>query len=198
MILPLKQSDIKGFGYRNGDWTFYSSSHRGDDFICDIGTPVYAVDNGVVVKSKWDGEREGNAIKIKHKLSLYSYYAHLKAFKVLVNQQVKRGDMIALSGNTGISTGPHLHIHIQYLLKYYSIYDYLTSNLEDVIKRITKEQKKKIEDLLNGNTVLLQGPKGEAYIVRKSKKDQMNAIEALMNALAVGIKQEDLDQIPNK
>lgn len=85
-----------------------SSYHEGTDFATPAGTPVYAPADGVVMIAEPLAVR-GNAIVIDHGWGLYSGYWHLSEFKVTPGQAVKQGDLIALSGNTGLSTGAHLH-----------------------------------------------------------------------------------------
>jgi murein DD-endopeptidase MepM/ murein hydrolase activator NlpD len=91
--------------YGGGPMTSY---HEGTDFAIGSGTPVYAPADGVVVIAEPLAVR-GNAVMIDHGWGLYSGYWHLSEFKVTPGQTVKQGDLIALSGNTGLSTGAHLH-----------------------------------------------------------------------------------------
>jgi murein DD-endopeptidase MepM/ murein hydrolase activator NlpD len=91
--------------YDGGPFTDY---HEGTDFAIPVGTPVYAPADGVVVVAEPLAVR-GNAIVIDHGWGVYSGYWHLSEFKVAPGQTVKQGDLIALSGNTGRSTGAHLH-----------------------------------------------------------------------------------------
>ncbi|RLR18333.1 murein DD-endopeptidase MepM, partial [Sodalis-like symbiont of Bactericera trigonica] len=85
--------------------------HRGVDFAVPVGTPVLAVGDGEVMVSKRDGAA-GNYVVIRHGLQYMTCYMHLKKLLVKPGQKVKRGDRIALSGNTGRSTGPHLHYEV--------------------------------------------------------------------------------------
>lgn len=82
--------------------------HRGVDFAMPEGTPILAVGDGEVVVSK-NGGATGNYVAIRHGRQYMTRYMHLKKSLVKPGQQIKRGDRIALSGNTGRSTGPHLH-----------------------------------------------------------------------------------------
>ncbi|MET3984120.1 M23 family metallopeptidase [Streptomyces sp. PvR034] len=97
--------------------SLWSHKHSGQDFAVPIGTKVRAVHSGVVVKAgpngAGDGPAYGNAIVIKHADKTYSQYAHLSKIQVKVGQQVAADQLIALSGNTGNSTGPHLHFEIR-------------------------------------------------------------------------------------
>jgi murein DD-endopeptidase MepM/ murein hydrolase activator NlpD len=89
-----------------------SQMHFGQDFSVPPGTDVYATGDGTVIESGWNTGGFGNCIKIDHGNGLHSIYGHLSAIKVAVGLNVKRGDLIGLSGNTGQSTGPHLHYQI--------------------------------------------------------------------------------------
>ncbi|WP_344262432.1 M23 family metallopeptidase [Streptomyces sodiiphilus] len=95
----------------------WASSHSGQDFAVPTGTPVQAVHGGTVVKAGGngggDGPAYGNAVVIEHPDGTYSQYAHLDQVKVSPGESVKTGDRIALSGNTGNSSGPHLHFEIR-------------------------------------------------------------------------------------
>lgn len=84
------------------------SPHNGADFSMPVGTPVYAPGDGVVTRALRH-QFAGNYIEIRHNDRYSTRYLHLSKFLVRKGQSVKRGDKIALSGNTGRSTGPHLH-----------------------------------------------------------------------------------------
>ncbi|WP_329209807.1 M23 family metallopeptidase [Streptomyces sp. NBC_00683] len=95
----------------------WASKHSGQDFAVPIGTKVEAAHSGRVVKAGpnggGDGPAYGNAIVIKHSNGKYSQYAHLSKIEVNIGDRVKTGEKIALSGNTGNSSGPHLHFEIR-------------------------------------------------------------------------------------
>jgi murein DD-endopeptidase MepM/ murein hydrolase activator NlpD len=97
--------------------SMWSRKHSGQDFAVPVGTPVKAVAAGVVVKAGpnggGDGPAYGNAIVIKHANNTYSQYAHLSRIQVRIGQKVTARQRIALSGNTGNSSGPHLHFEIR-------------------------------------------------------------------------------------
>lgn len=82
--------------------------HKGVDFAMPVGTPVLAVGDGEVVLAKRT-PTTGNYIAVRHGRQYTTRYMHLNRLLVKPGQKVKRGDRIALSGNTGRSTGPHLH-----------------------------------------------------------------------------------------
>ncbi|TQE40089.1 M23 family metallopeptidase [Streptomyces ipomoeae] len=103
-----------GFAQAGSMW---SSTHSGQDFAVKSGTKVVAAHGGTVVKAggngAGDGPAYGNAIVIKHANGTFSQYAHLSRVDVKVGQIVETGQRIALSGNTGNSSGPHLHFEIR-------------------------------------------------------------------------------------
>jgi murein DD-endopeptidase len=85
--------------------------HRGVDFAMPQGTPVLAVGDGEVVMAKRSGAA-GYYVAVRHGRTYTTRYMHLRKMLVKPGQKVKRGDRIALSGNTGRSTGPHLHYEV--------------------------------------------------------------------------------------
>ncbi|MFF0289797.1 M23 family metallopeptidase [Streptomyces sp. NPDC005262] len=104
------------------DGSRWAHKHSGQDFAVPIGTTVEAAHSGVVVKAGpnggGDGPAYGNAIVIKHGNGMYSQYAHLSKIDVHIGQSVEKGQKIALSGNTGNSSGPHLHFEIRNTANY--------------------------------------------------------------------------------
>ncbi|WP_254812299.1 M23 family metallopeptidase [Streptomyces cavourensis] len=112
---PVKKYTLTAsYGTGGARW---AAKHSGQDFAVPIGTPVSAVHTGTVVKAGpnggGDGPAYGNAVVIKHANGKYSQYAHLSKINVKIGQKVKTGQKIALSGNTGNSSGPHLHFEIR-------------------------------------------------------------------------------------
>lgn len=100
-----------GYGYRIDPIYHTQKFHAGIDFAVPKKTPVYATGNGTVT---WAAERGsfGNLIVIDHGYGYTTRYAHLDSFKVQKGDKVVRGQVIALSGSTGKSTGPHLHYEV--------------------------------------------------------------------------------------
>ncbi|MFJ3882031.1 M23 family metallopeptidase [Streptomyces sp. NPDC090077] len=102
------------FGKGGNMW---AHKHSGQDFAVPTGTKVKAAGAGTVVKAGpnggGDGPAYGNAIVIKHANNTYSQYAHLSKIQVKIGQKVSAAQQIALSGNTGNSSGPHLHFEIR-------------------------------------------------------------------------------------
>lgn len=87
--------------------------HNGIDFGVKVGTPIHATANGVVESAGWKAGY-GNCVVIDHPYGYRSLYGHLSALRVKAGDVVTRGQVIALSGNTGRSTGPHLHYTLFY------------------------------------------------------------------------------------
>jgi murein DD-endopeptidase MepM/ murein hydrolase activator NlpD len=86
--------------------------HTGLDFSAPVGTEVYATGNASVVFVGWR-QGYGNTVELDHGYGYTTLYAHLYKALVRVGQKVKRGDIIALVGNTGKSVGPHLHYEVR-------------------------------------------------------------------------------------
>ena len=83
--------------------------HKGIDYALPLGTPVLAAADGIVEKAGVDNTGYGNMILIRHLWTDGTVYAHLRNWSVQPGQQVKAGEIIGYSGNTGNSTGAHLH-----------------------------------------------------------------------------------------
>lgn len=85
--------------------------HHGVDIANKMGTPIYATGDGEVVLTGYDQEY-GKIIKLKHANNYETRYGHLYTFMVAIGDQVRKGQIIALMGSTGMSTGPHLHYEV--------------------------------------------------------------------------------------
>ncbi|MCM1099902.1 MAG: M23 family metallopeptidase [Clostridium sp.] len=100
-----------GFGRRKAPTKGASTYHKGVDWAVPTGTAVYASCGGTVAKAGW-GSGYGYVVYINHEDGRQTRYGHLSKVLVSAGQSVKQGEKIALSGNTGVSTGPHLHFEI--------------------------------------------------------------------------------------
>jgi len=100
-----------GFGPRKAPTKGASTYHKGLDWATPTGTPIVASCGGTVAKAGW-GSGYGYVVYINHEDGRQTRYAHLSKVQVKVGQKVKQGQQIALSGNTGITSGPHLHFEI--------------------------------------------------------------------------------------
>ncbi len=118
------------FGYRMHPILHRRHLHAGIDFSAEIGTPVYATADGVVefARSGFNGGY-GHMVKIDHSFGFKTYYAHLDRLIVKRGDFVKKGQIIAYSGNSGKSTGPHLHYEIRFLGAYIDPKNFLNWNM---------------------------------------------------------------------
>ena len=115
-ILPLRKSDAmkftSGFGSRKHPIELVHKFHKGVDFSCPIGTEILATANGVVAKVEELPNGYGKLLTLSHGEKYQSRYAQLSEFRVEKGERVTKGQVIALSGNSGASTGPHLHYEV--------------------------------------------------------------------------------------
>jgi murein DD-endopeptidase MepM/ murein hydrolase activator NlpD len=103
-----------GFGARNHPILGYSRPHTGVDWANRIGTPIIAAGNGTVIKAQWDSGGYGRRVEIQHTNGYVTAYSHMSAFGkgVVAGNRVQQGQVIGYVGNTGLSTGPHLHYEV--------------------------------------------------------------------------------------
>ena len=114
-IQPIANKDLRstasGYGMRIDPIYRTARFHDGMDFCAKIGTDIYATANGVVTFASWK-QGYGNCLIIDHGYGYKTLYGHLNKFKKRVGQKVTRGEVIGEVGNTGKSTGPHLHYEV--------------------------------------------------------------------------------------
>lgn len=119
--------------------------HHGQDFSTPYGTQVYATGSGKVIEAGWKGGY-GNCIVIDHGYGYRSTYGHLSNIKVTFGLNVKRGDLIGLSGSTGTSSGPHLHYQIDLFGQHKNPLYYFNNDLSEdeyfvMIQTLTSQSK---------------------------------------------------------
>ena len=105
--------NASSFGWRIDPFTGQRAMHEGIDFLVDSGTQVHAAAAGIVVVAHFHPQY-GNTIDIDHGNGYITRYAHASKLLVKVGDLVQRGAVIALSGTTGRSTGPHVHFEVRY------------------------------------------------------------------------------------
>tara|TARA_B100001115_G_scaffold51966_1_gene38509 strand:- start:268 stop:1236 length:969 start_codon:yes stop_codon:yes gene_type:complete len=114
-IQPVSNRDLtriaSGFGLRMHPIYKIIKMHKGMDFTAPIGTEIYATGDGIVEKVGWTGGY-GRTIMINHGFGYKTRYAHCSKYNCRKGQKVKRGDLIGFVGNTGQSSGPHLHYEV--------------------------------------------------------------------------------------
>ncbi|MDR3296666.1 MAG: M23 family metallopeptidase [Prevotellaceae bacterium] len=154
-ISPVNISDNKvnfktsSYGWRNDPFLHTLRFHKGLDFGCPVGTPIYATGNGKVEAAGFNLGGFGDMVLVNHGFGYHSRYAHLSEIKVRVGDKVQRGQVVGLSGNSGHSKGPHLHYEV--LLKNNAV-DPINFFNEDV----GKEYDKIIDALMenSGNAIM--------------------------------------------
>jgi len=104
-LWPSQYQALSGGNFREG--------HPGIDLSAPTGSPVYAADNGLVIFAGWTGVGYGNSVLIDHGNGYRTLYAHLSQVSTYCGARVQKGKIIGLSGNTGNSTGPHLHFEVR-------------------------------------------------------------------------------------
>lgn len=137
------------FGFRSDPFTGKSKRHTGVDFALKPGNPIYATGDGVVESVKFEFFGYGNSVVIDHGFGYKTRYAHLKSIGVAEGMKVKRGECIGVSGNSGRSSGPHLHYEVMYKdrhvnpANYYDLtitpeeYSTMVQNTADLSEKIT-------------------------------------------------------------
>ncbi|NET48141.1 MAG: peptidoglycan DD-metalloendopeptidase family protein [Merismopedia sp. SIO2A8] len=112
-IRPVQDAlDISSrFGVRPNPFGWGYEIHNGIDFPGPVGSPIYATAPGTITKAEWGGGY-GYHVTIDHGYGYETLYAHLSALNVESGDQIKRSDVLGLLGNTGRSTGPHLHYSV--------------------------------------------------------------------------------------
>lgn len=137
------------FGYRRDPFTGRSKRHAGVDFALAPGNPIYVTGDGVVESVRFEFFGYGNNVVIDHGFGYKTRYAHLKSIGVVEGMKVKRGECIGESGNSGRSSGPHLHYEVIYKdrpvnpANYFDLtitpdeYSTMVQNTADASERIT-------------------------------------------------------------
>lgn len=115
-IQPVRNEDLtriaSGYGYRIDPFTKARKFHYGMDFTAPRGTPIYATGDGKVIRADNRASGYGNHVVIDHGYGYKSLYGHMYKFNVKVGQRVQRGEVIGFVGNTGRSSGPHVHYEV--------------------------------------------------------------------------------------
>lgn len=109
---PVKGWVTSSFGRRKSPFTGKWVMHEGLDIAARTGTPIYATADGIVSRAETQAGY-GKVVAIDHGYGYKTYYAHNSKIFVKAGQRIKRGDKIAAIGNTGLSTGPHLHYEVR-------------------------------------------------------------------------------------
>lgn len=132
------------FGYRSDPISGKTRMHTGFDFACKPGNPVYATGDGTVMTVSFDLFNYGNSVVIDHGFGYKTRYAHLKTVFVTEGMKLKRGECLGESGNTGKSTGPHLHYEVMYKGNYVNPVNYFDLDMPvneyaDMVHKVSEE-----------------------------------------------------------
>lgn len=131
-IYPAYGRISDAYGWRKHPITGNKSFHKGIDFSNKKGTPIYATADGIVTRSSRE-RYFGRYITLKHKFGYQTKYAHLNRSFVAVGQEVKKGEIIGLMGDSGRSTGDHLHYEVIRYNKHRNPYKYLNKSKSEII-----------------------------------------------------------------
>ncbi|MEQ9187298.1 MAG: M23 family metallopeptidase [Cryomorphaceae bacterium] len=115
-IQPISNKDLtrlaSGFGMRIDPHYKTPAFHEGMDFTAPTGTPIYATGNGTIIRADRKARGYGNHVRVDHGFGYVTLYAHMSEIAVKPGQEVLRGEIIGYVGNTGKSSGPHLHYEV--------------------------------------------------------------------------------------
>jgi murein DD-endopeptidase MepM/ murein hydrolase activator NlpD len=125
---PVNGRLLSRFGDRQDPFSGEGAFHTGVDISALTGTPVHAAADGIVYTAEYEGGY-GKMVVVDHGNGVRTRYAHLSAFEVVAGQEVRRGQVIALSGNTGRTTSPHLHFEVRMGGNAVNPYPYLTRSV---------------------------------------------------------------------
>lgn len=151
------------FGWRQNPILKRKEFHTGLDLRAPLGTPILAPADGVVKVTQYNqNSGYGNVVSLGHNYGFETYYAHLQNKPVLKEGQfVKKGDVIAYSGNTGLSTGPHLHYEVRFIGRTLDPEPFLRwkgSNFMDIFKKEKRVTWESLIKLINAQYPLLKQP----------------------------------------
>jgi murein DD-endopeptidase MepM/ murein hydrolase activator NlpD len=111
-LWPVQGALMSSFGGRTDPFSGEGAMHTGVDMQAPMGTPVHVSADGIVIFNEWSGGY-GKLVKVDHGNGIQTYYGHLSQSEVITGQEVRRGDIIGLSGASGRVTSPHLHYEVR-------------------------------------------------------------------------------------
>ena len=147
---PLVYSGITGnFGERIHPVLHKKSFHPGIDLRAKMNTPLNATADGVIEYAGYSkGSGYGNLIIVHHGFGFKTYYGHLNKIKIRIGDVVKKGDLLGYSGNTGLSSGPHLHYEVRYAQKPLNPENFLKWNMVNYDRIFNNERRIKWQSLI--------------------------------------------------
>ncbi|QOY52551.1 M23 family metallopeptidase [Candidatus Sulfurimonas baltica] len=130
------------FGYRIHPTLGSKELHRGIDMKAQMRTPVYATADGIV---EWAGLHKrsgfGNLVILQHNYGFRSYFGHLNQIVIESGKFVKKGDLVAYTGNSGMSSGPHLHYEIRFIQRAVNPFEFVKWSVKNYKEIFEKEKK---------------------------------------------------------
>lgn len=149
-ILPVSNKDGRytssSYGMRLHPVLKYARMHAGMDFVAPTGTNIYATGDGKVIRAERSKGGYGNLVVIDHGFNYQTYYAHMHAIGVEEGDEVKRGQIIGAVGNTGLSSGPHLHYEVHIRGNHTNPINYFHNDLspDEYVQMVEESQKNDI------------------------------------------------------
>lgn len=144
------------FGWRSHPILNKKEFHQGVDLRADIGTPIYAPADGVIEFAGYNNSGFGYLVIIEHNFGFKTRFAHMSRKDVVKEGEfVKKGDLIGYSGNTGLSTGPHLHYEIRFIQRPLDPINFIKWNSKNYEEIFNKEQRISWQSLVNTLTTLM-------------------------------------------
>ncbi|CUU74094.1 M24/M37 family peptidase [Campylobacter hyointestinalis subsp. hyointestinalis] len=144
------------FGWRSHPILNKKEFHQGVDLRADIGTPIYAPADGVIEFAGYNNSGFGYLVIIEHNFGFKTRFAHMSRKDVVKEGEfVKKGDLIGYSGNTGLSTGPHLHYEIRFIQRPLDPINFIKWNSKNYEEIFNKEQRVSWQSLVNILTTLM-------------------------------------------
>lgn len=145
---PVESAKVTSFyGMREHPVLGTMKLHGGADLRARIGTPIYATANGVVEWAGVNNSGYGRMIKLSHNFGFTTLYGHLSKMSVSVGDYVRQGDLIGYSGNTGLSSAPHLHYEVRHLHRRLAPRSFMEWSMENYDVLFTKEDRIKWDSL---------------------------------------------------
>jgi len=151
-IHPLSPADpfwlTSSYGYRNDPFTHRRTAHHGIDLGGPYGLDIHVTGDGIVVKARSSRYGYGKEVVVDHGFGFQTIYAHLQDIQVKVGQELKRGEVLGTLGNTGRSTGPHLHYEIRKDKRTVNPFHYFYENLSAEEYKMLTSRTAKEEEVL--------------------------------------------------
>lgn len=158
------------FGYRNHPVLNRRALHLGLDLKAAVGTPVFATADGIVESAGFD-KYNGNLVTLQHIYGFKPYYAHLNKTVVESGSFVKKGDLIAYTGNTGMSSGPHLHYEVRFLSRSLNPISFVKWDIKNYSEIFEKETEISWESLVTAiSHIKIQEPTPQLQLSLQERK----------------------------